>query len=205
MFARLRQALRNYLASIPEPDEPERVPHDQIVREHFPRPSVAPADRSAFNALADLIVSHLPEELANSKAKQLRAKLKPGVDPAAALAGWIQSNARPQSRVGVVGLDWKARDEVTWQAAILINAHGVVSTWTYDSESDTEWKDWQLHNELPVDTALKSLGRALMVHGVVLHRFTVDDGAYAFAVRHEKSAEVLERCAALNIALINEN
>jgi len=182
MLTSIRRAWRAYLASIPKPDEPERISHEQIVREYFRPPPVSPKDRPAFDALADLIVAHLPEGQASSKAQRLKAKLKPGVDPVDALSDWIQSNCDPKSRVGVVALDWKAREEVHWQAAILAKAHGVSLAWDYDCNTDTDWKNWQERNEFPVDTPLKILSRALMLHEVVLYRFSVDDAVYAFAV-----------------------
>lgn len=204
MLAAIRQAWRAYLASIPKVDEPERITHEQIIRENFRPQPVTGKHRSAFNALADLIVAHLPEGHANSAAQRLKAKLKPGVDPVDALIEWILSNHNPKSRVGVIALDWKAREEVRWQAAILANIHGVPLAWDYDYNTDTEWKNWQERSDFPVDTPLKSLSRALMQQEVVLCRFTGDDGAYAFAVQRAKHDAVKEHCATLGIKVTSE-
>jgi hypothetical protein len=204
MLTAIRRAWRAYLASIPKPDEHERIFHEQIVREYFRPPPVSPKDRSAFDALADLIVAHLPEGQASSKAQRLKAKLKPGVDPVDALSDWIRSNCDPKSRVGVVALDWKAREEVHWQAVILAKAHGVSLAWDYDCNTDTEWKNWQERTEFPVDTPLKILSRALMSHEVVLYRFSVDDAVYAFAVALVKHDAVKEHCASLGIEVASE-
>ena len=204
MFAAIRRAWRAYLASIPKSEEPERLSDKQIVREHFRPPPVSQLFRSTFDAFAEIVVSHLPTELANTKAQQLKAKLKPGEDPAGALGMWIHANCSPRSRIGVISLDWKAREEVQWQAKLLARAHGVPLTWSYEHELDTEWKGWQERNEVPVDTPLKELARALLHHELALCRFYADDTVYAFAVSRARLASVLEFCSILGIKLESE-
>lgn len=204
MFAAIRRAWRAYLDSIPKPEEPEPLSDKQIVREHFRPAPVPPGLRSTFDALADVVVAHLPAELAYPKAKQLKAKLKPGEHPAAALAMWIHANCGPKSRIGVMELDWKAREEIHWQAERLATAHGVPLTWRYEHELDVEWQGWQERSEVPADTPLKGLARALLPHGLALCRFSVDDSVYAFAVSRARLASVLAFCSALDIKLESE-
>lgn len=201
MFNKLRRMWQDYLRSIPQPDDPEPVSDREIFETHFRPPPVPDEQRAAFEALSAVLVAHLPEALSATKGKQLRARLKPGVEPAEALGGWIGANNGPRSRVGVVALDWKAREEVQWQAALLARAHGVPLDWAYDVAHDTEWQDWQARNEAPVDTPLRSLAQALLPHGVALCWFGVDDTVYAFGVKAAQRPEVRPCTDALGIDL----
>ncbi|MCF8203429.1 MAG: hypothetical protein K9J82_00015 [Methylotenera sp.] len=199
MFNKIRRMWQDYLRSIPQPDEPEPVSDREIVDDHFKAPPVPREQREAFEALSALLLAHLPDALSLPKGKQLRARLKPGVEPAEALGGWINDNNGPKSRVGVMALDWKAREEVQWQAASLARAHGVALDWAYDVSRDTEWEDWQARHEAPVDTPLRHLAKALLPHGLALCRFSVDDAVYAFAVRVEQRPQVQQYSAVLGI------
>jgi hypothetical protein len=201
MFKTLRRMWQDYLRSIPQPDDPEPVSDREIIDADFRPPPVPAEQRSAFDALSELLVAHLPEATAASKGRQLRSRLKPGVEPAEALGAWISANNGPKSRVGVIALDWKAREEVQWQAVILCRAHGVALDWTYDVARDTEWQAWQARDEAPVETPLKSLAQALRPQGIALCRMSVDDGVFAFAVSAAREAEVRQHCAVLGIEL----
>ena len=101
----------------------------------------------------------------------------------------------------MIALDWKAREEVSWQAARLARAHGVALDWTYDVAHDTEWQGWQARDEAPVDTPLRSLAQALQPHGLVLCRLSVDDGVFAFAVSDALAPAVRQHGAVLGIEL----
>jgi hypothetical protein len=204
MFAAIRRAWQGYLASIPKPDEPERISDKQLVREHFRPPPVPAEVRAAFDALGEIVVSHLPEQAAAMQARRLRAKFRPGDDAANALSAWIHWNCGTQSPAGVIALDWKAREEVGWQAQILAKAHGISLNWDYDVDADVVWKGFQERNEFPVDTPLRSLSQALIPHGIVLYRFGVDDAMYAFAVSRDKQSAVSAQCAFLGIEVITE-
>ncbi len=201
MFNKIRRMWQDYLRSIPQPDDPEPVSDREIFDDHFKAPPVPAEHVAAFEALSALLVAHLPEALSASKGKQLRARLKPGVEPAEALGGWISANNGPKSRVGVVALDWKAREEVQWQAALLARAHGVTLDWAYDVDQDTEWEGWQTRQEAPVDTPLRHLAQALLPQGIALCRFSVDDTVFAFAVKVAQRPEVQRHSAVLGIEL----
>lgn len=201
MFDKLRRMWQDYLRSIPQPDDPESLSDRDIINTDFRPPPVPAEQRAAFDALSALLVAHLPEALAATKGKQLRSRLKPGVEPVEALCGWVSANNGPKSQVGVVALDWKAREEVQWQAARLARAHGVPLDWAYDVARDTAWQGWQARHESPVDTPLRSLAQALLPHGLALCCFSVDDTVCAFAVTLAQLPDIQRHSAVLGIEL----
>jgi len=198
MFAALRRAWQRYVASIPVTPEPEQVSDKEILSELRP----APVDRkivTAFGALATLVLAHLPDADRAAQARRLRSRLKPDTSAAEALGAWIAASSGPKSRIGVIALDWKAREEVSWQAKRLCAAHDVSIEWEYDAATDQEWKGWQERAEAPVESPLRSFAAALKATRVVLFRFPVDDSVYAFAVAQELEEEALELCRELGI------
>ncbi|KQW00444.1 hypothetical protein [Rhizobacter sp. Root1221] len=189
MFAALRRAWQRYVASLPAPPEEEHVSDTDAMNEFRP----PPVDRNvvaAFTALATCVLSHMPEGEREAQTRKLRSRLNRKTSPAEALGAWIQANSGPKSKVGVIAVDWKAREEVLWQARRLCAAHGVSTGWAYDHGTDEEWKSWQERKEVPVDSPLRGFAIALQPTRIVLLRFSVDDTVCAFAVGRDRGDEV---------------
>jgi hypothetical protein len=141
-LSELRQAWRAYVASIPVSQEPEPVPDGQIIREAFRSAPVDPAVAKAWGELARMLTSHLPDELAAREELRLKKTLKPGVEAVGALARWMAKVTGPHTKVkGFIVLDWKAREEIEWQAERLFDVHQLQAGWVYNATADTEWKD----------------------------------------------------------------
>lgn len=203
MFNALRRAWKNYWASIPAPADEEPVPDGKIIREDFRHEPVDPGVRAAFEALATAITAHLPAELGAKAQRQLLAKLKPGTEPIDALSQWISKVSGPSSSVhGFVAVDWKAREEIQWQAERLLKAHQLPPTWAYDVNGDQSWQSWGERGEAPVDTPLKLLGVFLATHDHALVRLHNDDLVCAFAIPAQALPEVQRLAQAAQIVLV---
>ncbi len=205
MFSSLRLAWKRYLASIPAPDEPELIPDGRIIREDFRPPPVDPRIKEAFSTLADLLTAHLPDSVASTTRRKLLALLKPGVDPQAAIARWAEKLADPRSTpIGLIAVDWKAREEVQWQASRLLLAHGVPTEWSYSADSDVDWVDWHNRGLAPVRSPLQKLDAALCHHGHRLLMIEDGDLVVAFAIPVKNEAQVRELCQVAGIGLASE-
>jgi hypothetical protein len=201
MFSALRRAWQRYLASIPVPQKEEHVSDTDAMHELRP----PPVDRkvvSTFGALASNVLSHIPEDNRVAQSRKLKSRLKRGTSPAEALGAWIQGSSGLKSTLGVIAVDWKAREEISWQAKGLCAAHGVSMDWQYDHRTDEDWKNWQERGEAPVDSPLRAFGITLQRTGLAFFHFSVGDTVFAFAVAESRRDEVLNLCKALDIGVV---
>ena len=198
MFTALRQAWRRYLDSLPRDDEPPPLSDAAIRREMHP-PHTAEVQQ-AFADLAALVTAHLPAEVADKASANLVRRLKPGVTPGAALVAWARAHHGPKQRnLGLLVVDWKARDELGWQAERIAKAHGVVADWVHDWRTDTTWEGWEARDELPVSAALRSLAAQLQRQGLALRVLVDDDCVAALAVPARSAGQLQQLCAVLTI------
>jgi hypothetical protein len=200
MLSAIRRAWRSYLDSLPRSEEPAPVSDAAIRREMSPP---HPAEvRQAFAALAGIATGHLPQEAAVKAAAALSARLKPGTTPSEAMARWIGANNGPKSRnLGVMCVDWKAREEIQWQAERIAKAHRIELDWHYDFRADRSWEGWEERGETPVSAPLRALADALRRQGLALIVLANDDTVCAFAVRVEHEVEVLALADRLGLAV----
>jgi hypothetical protein len=198
MFTALRQAWRRYLDSLPQDDEPPPVSDAAILREmHPPHPAEV---QQAFTDLAALVTAHLPLDVADKAAANLVRRLKPGITPLAALVAWARAHHGPKQRnLGLLVVDWKAREEIAWQAERIAKAHGVAPGWSHDWRTDTTWEGWEARGELPVSTPLRDLAAHLRQHGLALRVVAEDDTVAALAVANHRSDDLQRLCALLSI------
>jgi hypothetical protein len=152
-----------------------------------------------------VITAHLPVDLGVKAKRQILAKLRPGTEPTDALSQWFCKASSPETKMfGFLAVDWKAREEIQWQADRLLKAHNLPQDWRYSVNDDQEWKAWHDRSEAPVDTPLKSLGRFLSSHGYSLVRFNNDDLVCAFAVRSNQVESVQNICQEAGIPLAGD-
>lgn len=198
MFTALRQAWRRYLDSLPRDEEPPPVSDAAIRREMHPPHPVAV--QQAFADLATLVTAHLPPEVAAKAAANLVRRLKPGVTPQAALVAWIRAHHGPKQRnLGLLLVDWKAREELAWQAERIAKAHGVAADWAYDWRTDTTWEGWEARGEQPVSAPLRSLHAHLLTKGLALQVVLDDDAVAALAVAADQAPVLQRLCARLSL------
>jgi hypothetical protein len=198
MFTALRQAWRRYLDSLPRDDEPTPLSDAAILRAMHPP---HPADvQQAFAELAALVTAHLPPEVAAKAAANLGRRLKLGVTPQTALVAWVRAHHGPKQRnLGLLLVDWKAREEIAWQAERIAKAHGVVADWAHDWRTDIRWEGWEARGELPVSAPLRSLPEHLQHQGLDLLVVVDDDTVAALAVAHRGVGQLRRLCTALAI------
>ena len=98
-------------------------------------------------------------------------------------------------------VDWRARDEIPWQAERIAKAHQIELDWRYDFRADRSWEGWQERGETPVSAPFRALADALRRQGLALIVLASDDTVCAFAVRVEYEVEVLALADRLGLAL----
>ncbi len=200
MLTALRRAWKKYLESLPQSEE-EPLPMSDAANLRQLHPPLPNDVQHAFGELARELAAHLAPERATKAVEQLERRIgRPGVTPNEALVHWIASHAGPRkANLGIIALDWKARDEIVWQAKRLASAHRVPCRWNYDYRSDTSWQGWQSRGEFPVSLPLRNLGAQLRSDGLALFVIAHDDTVGAFATRVDCAVHVKELCGKLEI------
>lgn len=163
--------------------------------------AVTDAEREAyFIELINIITEHLPDKRRASAIKHLRQKLRSEHDVEDILAAWFMQVTIPgQVALGTISLDWKAREEVEWQAQSLLKSHQIEAAWNYDFKSDFEWQNTLSDDRFPVDYPLDLFNQFLDQHGYRLIRFSPYDNVCAFAVPQSKYKHVSELMCKLSL------
>ncbi len=199
MLSVIRRTWKAFLDSLPS-GEPERIPDEQIIREYFRPPPVDKKTKATYKKLIELLHAHLEGEMATKHISRAVAKLKPGDLPIEVLdVGLLAGRGKVAASLGFIGLDWKACEEIYWQANLLCKAHGISDEWAYDWQTNSENEGWQERGEVPVEAPLRSFGRWLRGYKVTLAYVGVDDSVLAFAVSDENCATLLELSKSLEI------
>lgn len=189
MSSAIRRACRRHLDSLPRSEEPAPV-SDAAIRRDM-NPPDPPEGRQAFAALAGIATWHLPPKLAVKAAGGLSARRQGGSTPSAAAARWMGAHDRPQSRnPGVMRVDWRARDEIPWQAERIAKAHQIELDGCADFRAERSREGWEERGETPFSTPLRDLGDALRRQGPALIVPANGDTVCAFALRIEREDEV---------------
>ncbi len=200
MFSAIRRAWKNYIDSIPKPIEFESVSDREIAKELNPPHSQEIVD--AYSELSNYIVAHLEGEIAVKTRAAIVRQLKPALEPAEALCDWISARSGPQAKnLGLLAVDWKAREEINWQIQRIAKAHAVDLAWQYEWQSDESWQSELRENEFPVEVPLKYAGNYFGKCGLSLIVIVQDDAVFGFAVSSAKEDRVREICGKLSIRL----
>lgn len=173
MLRALRQAWQRYLGSLPETEVVDSIPESQWAQaEH--RPRLSPARRRHFGDLVALLVAHRPPAEVAAWVARAQAALADLGEIDDALLQLLQppdAGADPTDAAGVIVCDWKAVDELPWQAERLCRAHGLPADWRSPGGR--------------LDEALASLDAWLQPQGLRLLTLAAGDTAVAWAVRAE--------------------
>lgn len=170
--------LFRFLARSPEPDTPPIVEEDE--------PSV---DLLALEAFTRLITQQLGAEESARLARHVAAHgdeflTAIGEDESESLGHWL------------LQVDWKAYDEVEWQANLMLAAHGVDERWS-----------WPLPQEVAqhrVITAFKSLQHWLEPRGfTLLHIDSGGDDYNAVIVRQQDADEAVRQGVAAGVTVMS--
>ena len=166
----------------------------RILREHF---SVSQDGRRALRTFVSLAAAPLgPAEAKRLSALVHRAIYKSGSSAAQAWGeGLLGENGQRRGKWLVISTDWKASDEIEWQAHEIIQSLGISDHWNGASLNT-------------VREGLSALAAWLSERGFTL--LSVDsecDSYYAFAAPKGKVDELmrLSIVAGLNVSPISEN
>lgn len=188
MFRALRRAWKNYIDSVPQGEFVDSIPESQWDQADL-QPKVSKMKRKAFIDLLSLIYGHLPREDAVKLVQRGSADFTRGDDADTALGRALVPDEQDEhvANRGVISCDWRAADEVQWQAHLLCKAHGVSSNWQAPEGS--------------LAGVLQSFAEDLQSRNLRLFSFSVGDMAFAFAVQPEEVAPVLALGKQLQIAI----
>jgi len=131
MLRALRRWWENYVASIPKSEVVDSVPESQWDQPDL-LPPVSKAKRKAFTDLLVHIHSHLPPHEAEPLVQRGAKALTRGDEVDSALRNALlpeQSEGEPLN-LGFIACDWKAAEEVQWQADLLCQAHRTSGRWS---------------------------------------------------------------------------
>jgi hypothetical protein len=130
MLRALRRAWENYVAGIPKSEVIDSIPQSQWNQADL-LPTVSKAKRKAFTELLLLIYAHLPPDDAAALVKSGANALTRAdeVDTALRDALFPAEDPKNSESRGFIACDWKAAEEVKWQAYLLCQAHRIAATW----------------------------------------------------------------------------
>ena len=174
MLRRLRDSWNKYLSSIPKSEVVDSIPEEQWDRPDLV-PRVSKAKRSAFTELLELAFARMPPQDAKELAVK-RAALFERVDEAdAALERALTEFESVEDRTSTsaaIACDWKADDELEWQAALLADAHSLQEQWSSPRSG--------------LEGDLVALASWLRTRDIVLLDFSSGDNLVAFAVKPDQ-------------------
>jgi hypothetical protein len=199
MLSKFKRMWKTYLESIPRQRDHEEITDKQIIRDYFCPEPVSLETQELFKQLVQLLCFHLAEDVAKKRSGIFLSKLKPGVDAESALVAGFHSGGKTIVRQGFMTLDWKAREEILWQAQLLSKVHAINDDWSYDCESDINHKDWESRQEFPVMSPLRDFSKWLAKYGLALLTFCVDDSLHACVISQGAVEKTLNLCAELKI------
>jgi hypothetical protein len=130
MLRTLHLAWKNYVAGIPKSEVVDSIPESQWNQADL-LPAVSKAKRKAFTELLVLIYAHLPPNEAAALVKRGANALTRAdeVDTALRDALFPADDQESAENRGFIACDWKAAEEVKWQADLLCQAHRIAAAW----------------------------------------------------------------------------
>jgi len=167
----------------------EAIPDDnlsdtQILKEYF---SPSKEARQALKRLAALITLHLASDESKRLTNRVMACLQPGDSVEDALVNGLVEDDRV-----LLSVDWRAADEVAWQANALLRAFGVTEPW-----------ELALAEPATVPRALLALSAWAGRHGLSLLHIG-GDGYAAFLVKDADLPVVMDLAAQAGLTLHDE-
>lgn len=152
----------------PAGQAPLNHPEDDEEGEAPPRNEAALAD------FVRLVTRHLGEETSETLVREV---LESDEEPLFALK--FAGDGDDDQRV-ILGVDWKADDEIEWQVDMLLDTRGIEARWQWELPED--------QRKQTVMNALKSLDRWLQAHGLTL--LHIDSGGDDYHVLFVKLEEI---------------
>lgn len=182
MLKLLSKLLGRDLTAPPEPpvEEDENLSDAQILKEYF---SASTQAKQALRRFLTLITAQLGTEESQRLTKLVISHLGRGGTTSEAIeSGILDDEGQRRGRWVLLQVDWKATEEVEWQANELLTVAGINETWHLQDGTHTtvprallEFSSW-----------VKPRG------GRLLHLDLGNDAYYALLMSEEKSAEIVQ-------------
>lgn len=181
MFKLLNKLLGRTVPTQPVPPAAaDRVTDDQLLRSHF---SVTREAELALERFGILVTAQLCAQESRRLTDLLVARLRAGDTPEDAVNNsLLDDDGQQRGKWVMLTVDWKATEEVAWQANELLAVAGVAETWHLQDEE----------NKI-VPQALLEFSTWVAPRGLhLLHLDLLHDAYYALLVRADLSDEVRE-------------
>ena len=168
--------------SEPVPEDERRLSDEQIMEEYFPPSKHSKQAKQALRHVVTLLTEQLGREESQRLTSLVTSHLQPGETASGALEdALLGDDGQRRGKWLMIQVDWKATDEVEWQANELLASAGVAETWHLQDELNTT-----------VPLALSSFADWVKLRGYcLLHVDLGHDAYYAFLVLQEKSDEII--------------
>jgi hypothetical protein len=204
MIATLRRLWHNYLAGLPKSEVVDSIPESQWGRPDL-LPPVSRQKAKAFAELLTLLHAHLDPGLAARLTSAGSKQLIRADEPDSALSAALRPDSDDMQQAaarGFIGLDWKATEELAWQADLLCRAHGLADCWAPPRVDGQAAMAQAKPGEMPVEPLLRHFGAWLAARGLALSYYADGDLLVAFAVRPAHRAGVERHLARLKIPFV---
>ena len=188
MLRVIRRIWANYVASIPKSEVADSIPESQWGCADL-LPAVSKAKRKAFTDLLSLIFLYLPPEEAEAMVKAKAAVLTRGddVDTALLNALFPEEGQEPATGRGFIACDWKAVEEVQWQAEQLCANHRISGHWQAPAGT--------------IEEVLQNFDKWLQQQEHRLLCFSPGDSVVAFALLKDHAASAIALGKRLGLSL----
>ncbi|MCW5300528.1 hypothetical protein DXT88_20365 [Herbaspirillum lusitanum] len=164
---------------VPTVEEEETLSDAQILKEYF---SVSKQNKKALRRFVRLITVQLGVEEGQRLTTSVISHLGPGNTASEAIENGILDDGQRRGKWVLMQVDWKATEEVEWQANELLTVAGITETWHMESET----KATVPHALVEFSSWVKPRGLRL------LHLDLGDDAYYALLVSADHLEEIVQ-------------
>lgn len=180
MLKLLSKLLGRKLTTPPEltVEKEENLSDEQILKEYFP---VSKQAKEALRRFITLITAQLEIEESLRLTKSVLSHLEPGVTASEAIESGILDDGQRRGMWVLIQVDWKATEEVEWQANELLTVAGLKEIWHLQGGA-----------RVPVPQALLEFSSWVKQRGFrLLHLDLGHDAYYALLVLKGTSEETV--------------
>jgi hypothetical protein len=180
MLKRLKKLFERDATTRPMPEVIETLSDTQILEEYF---SPTQAAKEALKTFALLISSYLGTAESERLTDRVMSCLQPGKSTdEALLEGLVDEHGQQHGKWLLINTDFRATDEIEWQANEVLQAHGVAESWHLDGT-----------DEMTPLQALGAFSTWVRPYGMeLLHLEAGDTDWCAFLVKASDARQVLQ-------------
>jgi len=159
-------------------EEEEILSDAQIIKEYWP---VSEEDNQALRRFVRLITVQLGAEESDRLTTLVMSEREPGDAIEAGINAILDEDGQRRGKWVLIQVDWKATEEVEWQANELLTAAGIAENWHMENGT-----------KVTVPHALVEFSTWVRPRGFrLLHLDLGDDSYYALLVREDQLEEIV--------------